>query len=322
MRIGEKKQIIEEVLSEDHRIHIESEAIYAGQAYRIDNYASLIKALDIIAEENWNEQSYEEIEEIKRTKGVTAVRATVDNTQFNQISSYVNTINSKVPLYYSIINSLTEEQDEKAINIKLPEDISSLGQLSSFNKRIDDILKLVNVDGGFEVKGFDKGTDWYTLCATGTLSYYFFIGCLKIAQEYFKTKKEYFQSEEARLSYEASLKETDTSSDDGFEKHKEAYLDRLIQKKVEETIESIGATNGRTIPELTAHLVKATTLLVKEFDKGTEFHLSLNPPKEVSESGGGAILQIDYKSLQPKIVKKSEALGLPAKPKRKKKPKS
>jgi hypothetical protein len=295
MRIGETKNIIKAVLNEQNKIALKQTTTYGGQAYQIANYGEIIEALNLLSEQSWNDTSYAEVEKIKNKYGVHET-ATIETADFNQLNAYINAINAKVTLYYSVLESFVEDQDEKTINIRLPEDITTLAKLSETNKRIENVLKLFNVDGQFEFLGFDKGTEWYILVAKGILSYNFILGCLKIAQEYFKTKTEYFTSEKARISYKASLKENEEFSETGFNGHKDKWLKIFVEEQVKKVISEINQTNGHSSSELQTKLVMATTALIKELDKGTEFHLSLNPPEYAKEQGGE--LRIDYKQLR------------------------
>ena len=303
MRLGEIKNILDEVLDESNKIHIENEVAYGGQAQKITNFGQIISALDILSAQSWNDTSYAEIENIKKQYKKTPSIATLETAQFNQLNSYINAINQKLPLFYSILESLVEEQDEKVINIKLPEGIESLEELDTTNKRLEDILKLFNVDGQFQFQGFDKGSLWYVLMAAGPLSYGFLIGCLNVAQEYLKAKTEYFKSEEAKISFQAALQGKEDKFT--FEKYQEGWLSIFIKDKVKKVIEEIGQTNGASNEELHTKLVKATTNLVAELGEGTEFHLSLNPPEYASEEKG-AILKIDYQKIKALVPKKEK----------------
>jgi len=295
MRLGEIKNTIRAALDSTNKIHVDNEVLYGGQAYNINNFVEIIEALDILSKQNWNDADNAQIASIK-AQHETPINPTVLTTaDFNQLNTYINTINTKLPLYYQVLESVTEDQDEKTINIQLPSNIKSFKELNDLNKRLEDILKLFNVDGQFEFKGFDKGTEWYILVGTGILSYHFLIACLKTAQEYLKTKTEYFKSEDARMAYEASMKKDEKISDTGFEEYRAKWLSIFIDKKVADAIEKIGL-NGQTEPELRSQLIKATTSLVKELGEGTEFHLSLNPPDYATEQAGQLV--IDYKKIQ------------------------
>jgi len=67
--------------------------------------------------------------------------------QFNQLKSYVSELNRKLPLFYSILETMTKDQEEQIINIKIPETkISSLKELSEFNNRISKVFEKFRID--------------------------------------------------------------------------------------------------------------------------------------------------------------------------------
>ena len=80
--------------------------------------------------------------------------------QYSQLKSYVAAVNEKLPFYIAILETMVEDQDEKTINVKLSGKEDSLDDLSKTNKRLGQIFTLYNVDGQFEFKGFDKGSEW------------------------------------------------------------------------------------------------------------------------------------------------------------------
>lgn len=295
MRLGEIKQNIDKVLIANKTIQLKSDAVYGGQAYKINNYSDVIIVLRHVASLSWSGINIDAINEIIAQYPKNNI-VELPQAQFNKLTSFINTVNQKIPLYYSILETMVEKQDELTINIKLSEKIKNLNDINIVNKRLEDVLKLYNVDGQFEFVGFDKGSEWYVLVATGVLSYQFIVACLKIAQEYLKTKAEYLKSEEARISYEASLKEDEKYSDSEFEKYKELWLKIFIEKEVKKVIDEINKKKGHTKEELQTKLISATTKLVKELGEGTEFHLSLNPPEYVSEQAGQFV--IDYKKIE------------------------
>lgn len=292
MRIGEIKNTLKEVLNQENKIEIRSENLYEGQAYQILNLQALIEALQIISVQEWNEIDFAPIKDIVDQYQGIQKPVMISADEYNRLRSYVDGVNPNIPLYYSVLSSLSEEQSENTINVKLPDRIDSLKSLNELNDRLEKIFLRVNVDGKFEFKGFDKGTEWYVFIAGGVLTYRFLLACLKIAQEYFKTRKEYFESEKAKIAYKVYEKELKKGE---LSEYQKKYLDVFIEEKIEEAISKIG-TNGHTPPELHTKLVKATTDLIKELDSGTEFHLSLNPPAYAREVAGE--LRIDYQKLQ------------------------
>lgn len=317
MRLGEIKQKIDRVVSDEHIIVIKNLPLYGEQAQNVTNYGDLIEALETLSTFEWNDVEATELEQLVNKYPKTAT-ATLPLADFNTLSSYVGRINTKLPLYYSILDAMVEKQDEKTINVKLPEKIKSLDDLSDFNKRISTLFKSFQIDGEFEFREFDKGTSWYEIWVTGLYSYPYFIACLKIAQEYFKMETEYFKSKEAEIAYEAakiSLSNTnniDLSSED-FKKN---WLEVFIKKEVSLLVEEkIKALNGSTKEELQTRLVIATTSLVKELGEGTEFHLSLNPPQYAEEQAGQLI--IDYNKIRTaREIDKPKQAQIEASPKK------
>jgi len=303
MRLGEIRNILWEVLEENNKITIEHEPIYDGQAYRVKDYRKLMLALNVLAEQSWNDVNYKEIESIKEEYGMEDDIIELPKDKFNQLNSYVSSLNSKLPFYVSILETMVDEQEKHAINIKLSESIKDIGGLTEANKRLNKILNLYNADGQFDFKGFDSGTSWYVVVATGVLSYRFFIAGLDIAQKYFDMKKSYFESGKAKLDLQAaSEKETIDKAD--LESYQKRRLQLLIEDEVKKSIEKIGiGTNDKN--ELTIKIIKATGQLVKELDEeGTEFHLSLDPPEYASEYMGSLV--IDYSKIPTLNGKKEE----------------
>src|ERR1035437_9006062 len=98
MRVGEVKNIVGQALNENHELQLNSEDLYSGQAYKINNFASIIGALDILSTQSWNNTDYQSIEGIKSKYGVKSVEV-ITADEFNQLNSYITTINPQVPLY-------------------------------------------------------------------------------------------------------------------------------------------------------------------------------------------------------------------------------
>lgn len=296
MRLGEIKANLEKVLNDDNKIFVNAEAIFGGQAFVVKNFWDIAKALEILFDQKWNEADPIAVKKIiGEHENGTEVQ--LPAAEFNQLNAYINSLNTKINIYYSILDTMVEDQEEQIINIKLPENKAySLNDLAELNKRLDKMLKKFSVDGQFEFKGFDKGSEWYEIYTNGFLSYTFIIGCLKIAREYLETKTTYYNSEMARLDYEASLKKADEFTQKGFEEYMNRRLELKIEKGIKNMIEKIGKTNGHAGPELQTKLISATKDLIKEIGGGVEFHLSLNPPEYVRDQGGS--LEIDYKSIR------------------------
>lgn len=297
MRVGEIKNIVEKAIDTSDRLTIESEALYGGQAYRIEDYAQLITALKTISVMSWNDVDFTSVQAIIDEYGASAQNVQITSNEYSQLNSYVSTVNTKFPIYLEVIRSMTEKQGETFINIKLPGEIKSFKELTETNNRLEKLFKEFNVDGQAEFKGFDKGSDWYTICIIGITSYHTFLACLKIAQEIMKLRKEYFNSSKAKIEYQTA-KEIFKQTENGpsLEEFQNKKIEKIIEAKVKEAVAAIDNKGAKRDGELTNQLVMATTHLVTALGDGIEFHLSLNPPEYAKETAGS--LTIDYKKMR------------------------
>ena len=243
---------------------------------------------------------------------------------YEKIKNYVDQLNHNVHIFYSILDLMTETQDPHLINIKLPENVASLKDLSGLNKRLEDTFKAANVDGEFEFRGFDVGTEWYQIYVAGFLSYHFFLACLKASQEVMKLRAEYYKSEEAKVHFLTAKKVLEEAKDDKqnetvvdekeMKKYLETWVDTKIREEAEKIKEALADRNGFSDNEINIKTVRVVKDLIKELDAGTEFHLSLNPPKDVGEDAAGHLV-LDYKKIkeltEPEPEKIEEPKALP-----------
>lgn len=305
MRLWEIKQKISKCVNENNQLIIDHEALYWNQAYRIKNYSKLMDVFDILYEQEWNDADVENINPFIEDYWVDADIIEVSASRFNQLNTYVSSLNRKLPFYYSILETMAEDQEEQIINIKIPEKhISSLKSLSTFNNRLDKIFKEFQLDGQFEFKWLDKWTSRYEIIVIWFKTYTIFIACLKIAKLLLEIQKSYYESKEVQLNYRASLSKEDDYDEKKFKAYVEKRLDLEIEDKVQEALKKISVENWKSDVELKIQLVKATKSLIEELWEGTEFHLSLNPPKYVEESGSS--LEIDYKQISALIEKDNQ----------------
>lgn len=307
MRLGEIKQIVFKVIDESGNLIIENEELYGGQANKVKNYFDLFSALEILRGQKWNTLDYSPIKQILESHPLENQEDQLNQDEFSKLKEYVSSLNQKMPYFTSIIDSVVEKQDEKIINIKLPDGINSLSGLSEINKRLETTFKLFAIDGQFDFVGFDRGTDWYSILAVGLLSYQNIIQCLDIAKRFFETKESYFKSKEAELSYRASLREGEKFDEEDLRKYCERRSDLMIEDQAQEATKKMSDLHGKTQAQLQTDMIKGINELVKELSKGTEFHLSLNPPEYVRGSFGG--LQIDYKRIQQIRTEEAKAIG-------------
>jgi len=292
MRLGEIKQKIDRVIVPGQNIlAIDSVPLYGDQAQNIANYGILIEAIEVLVDLDWHDVEPIELEAITKEFGI-AETMTLPLADFNKLTAIVGRLNVKLPVYYSILETAVSKQEEFTINIKLPSEIQSLEELSEFNKKLETLLKSFKL-GDFKFRGFDRGSCWYEVLLTGALFHSYFISCLQVAQQYFKTKTAYFESAEAEINYQAAKQ---SSKDLTKETFQENYLAAFLEAKVREVCAEIKESYGKTQEENVSGLIIATKKLVESLGDGTEFHLSFNPPKYADERAG--MLIIDYKKIE------------------------
>lgn len=316
MRLGEIKQKIDLVINENKVIVVNAEPQYGGQAQLVHNYSEILDVLEYMSTLEWSEVNKNEITEdllAKYPKGNK--EELLPQEEFNKLNSYVSRVNQKLPIYYSILQTMLTVQDEQIINIKLPENIKSLKDLDRFNQELEILFKKFNLAGEFQFKGFDKGSSWYEILITATALYKYFLACLAVAYSIVQLKKEYYKSELARLNYLTSIKDGEEHTESGQKDHSDRYIEVSLEEKIKNVVEEIKERNGKEKPELVSNLVMATRDLVKLLGEGVEFHLSFNPPQYATEKSGA--LNIDYSKMPKSIVEEKKenpkAVGSPKK---------
>lgn len=306
MRLGKIKNIIDAVIDDDAEIVINHSPIYGGQAEIVEDFGKLVEALEILSNQNWNDVDHTEVKAILDKYDADLKKVQMEAGEFAKLNSYISDVNKKLPFYYSILEAMVEKQDERTINIKLPaKNIESLKDLAALNNRLDKILKQFNVNGQFEFRGFDKGSDWYIVTTVGPLSYAFILACLKLAKDFLETREAYFKSETARLDYLASLKK----SEEANEKDQKAFSEKRkmieLEEGVKKAVDEIGVEgSGYAKEQIKNQLIKATKALLEELEKGTELHLSLNPPAYAEPLDGD--FNIDYAKVREIVTPKNE----------------
>lgn len=304
MRLGKVRNTVAEVTNTSGQMVIEADAVYGGQAYTVKKFDKLSTALTVVSDQKWNDLDFSPVKTILDAYDKSATQ-TITNTEYDQINSYIASVNQKLPIFIGLIQTMVEDQDEQAINVKLPEKATNLKGLNALNTKLDKLFMKFNIDGKPIVfKGFDTGTDWYIFAVGGVITYRFIIGCIKIAHDYFDMRKTYFDSKRSKLDYEASLKANEKFDDKAFKEFQQRRLDLEVATSIDELIKHINEKNGHEVAELNNKLIIATKDLIEVLDEGAEFHLSLNPPKYVEEDSSG-LLTINY-SQMPKLETKKE----------------
>ena len=297
MRIGEFNQILQKAVSSDGTLQTSGEAIYGGQAYRINDFmnkARLVQALeemDLLPGDASSETIELIIEHVDEDEYLPEIE------EHQQIVALFTQINTRLPAYAEIAEAFSPDQQETTVNVKLPDNLQSLEELQNFNKRLDDIFKRFNIAGDFKVVGFDNGSEWYQILLDPNL-YSFVMSAVSLALQAVDFRNARKGSDDLRLT-KKTLDAKDPENKLTELKLLNGMVDEKITEDVTMAVEKLGTPDGREKPETISMIIGAVKELVKELDKGTEFHLSLNPPAYTEESPNGSIT-IDYKNI-PKL---------------------
>lgn len=299
MRLLEIKHKIEQLLTED-TIQVQVEQQYNGHAQAILQSQDLFTVLEFLSKQPWNEADFSPIQNIIDKYGaLNAKQITVDQPEYDQVMTFVNHINQRLPVFLGIVRTVVKDETPEDFSIKLAEAINSPAKLQSLIKEIVELEKFSNIDGkGVGFVGFEQGSNWIVLSTATSLAYGFIMACLKLAQEILKTKEQYFKTESAKLGYLASLRKSKNLefSEKGFKDYQESYTDAQLEAGAQKIAETIGNVNGHSIGDIQPKAINTTKSLINIIGNGNEVHLSLNSPKEISESAGGQI-NMDYSYL-------------------------
>ena len=312
MRLLEKKILLDSLLTSG-QLTIDEETLFSGYGYQINNSSNLFTALQFLSEEAWNTSDFGPIRAIIDKHSATQVKTiAIDQSEYGALTAYINELNQKLPVFIGIIDTITNDQDSQDINIKLSASIQTPAELEKLTKQIVDLCKVAKIDGeDIQFRGFDKGSDWITIGIVGYGTYFLVMRCLKLAQEIQKTKQEYFKSKIAELDYKASLAKQDEYTVQGRTEYEERRVKIQQDEAVDELAKQVGELNGFKENEIREHAQKTTEALINIIGDGNEVHLSLNPPKEATETGDG-LVNIDYsflKKLEPKKQTQELASG-------------
>ncbi len=305
MRLREIKKYLEDALV-DNQIVIDEATSFSGYGHQINDSRRLFGILELLEKQTWNTEDFSPIANIVAAHNTRINKTTtLDQNEYSQLNSYVTALNQKLPYFLGIIDSIIEEQSPHDINIRLSDGIQTPKQLQDLVAQIEDLSKVSNLDkGSLQFSGFDKGSDWIILTALGSGTYALIMSGLKLAQEYFKTKKDFYNSKDAKLSYKTSLAQNSPEKEftqEGLEDFQKKRLEIQLDEGIDEITLEMKQFNGFTESEVRTKLKKTTDCLIKIIDNNNEIHISLNAPKEITESSTGQI-SINYSFLEKKAV--------------------
>lgn len=296
MRIGEFNRQLNEYLS-DGQIKLKAEQSTTYNHYILKSVKKLRRTLNFINSQEWlSDYVDQELIGILSNFSVNSDAIELTNTDYSKVTKAINSLNVKLAITTGILKDFAPDQDEHTINVKLPDSIVSLGDLQEFNQRLGNIFKKFNIAGDFKITGFDRGSEWYEIYISAKPLYSYFVAILSVSLGLVTLRKKFIDSEIAKVNLRM-LKQKEIKITE------EEWRDEMTSLRTEEeatkVVKQLGTTDNKTEAEMMAMVIKATTEMVKELEKGTEFHLSLNPPKYLSERNEDGHLQIDYTTIPP-----------------------
>ena len=134
------------------------------------------------------------------------------------------------------------------------------------------------------------------------------LATVNLAHKLIKIRKEWYESEEVRLSVEASRakqEETMPSNTVAKDKYLEQHIDKMYQIKLDEGVKELVEKYTKNDNEAVISIQKGVCKIIKLIGSGTEFHPSLNPPSFIEEDEQKNFY-VDYDSLK-KTLETEEA---------------
>lgn len=309
MRLGELKNIIDVIRDEKtNKIVVSVETIWNGQGYKINNYNMLVKALLELEKQKWNTPGLDNFNKLIGKYGISESFVAIEASEYNVLNAYINELNQRMPVFYKILDSFIEPQDEYIINIKLPDSNDyTLQKLESTIKQIriifQGISEACNIPASFQVVGVASGSKWIEINIDTQLVkkysiYAIIMGSIGISTAMFNLRKSYYDSETAKLSYE--MMDQEYKNNVSFNNH----IDKMVQQKKIEDIKTVLDENNITNGDALNKTEKMVDKITEELKTGVEFHPSLNKPKYVNEDDG--VIKINYETLREIEQKKNE----------------
>lgn len=296
MRIGEFKRQIDQATSENGSLELDGVQIYGGQAYKVSNFqvkSQLVRslsALGLISEDVFTKDVEEIFNEVASSDSFE-----LGASRYNQVNAVFSHINQTLPVMRKVVAAFAPAQDEKIINVKLPSDVKSFEDLDGCNKRIGTIFAKIGITekNGLEVVGFDTGSEWYQILIEDLAFFKWVIVVVGIAWSCIKMRKDWFDSEISRLTLKAMKKENDnklSKRDEVVRSVMEVKITEDIEKAIDDGLPMFGKQKEEVVGQMTT----AVHSVMDEIERGTEFHLSLNPPKSINEVQVGDLVHINY----------------------------
>lgn len=199
------------------------------------------------------------------------------NNHLNYIADYIAKVNYLVEMLYSWINEyLPETEDEKTINIKLPQ-IGGLERLAEVSSLLEKSLSVIVYENGGEpikVKQIDHGSFWViiSVCSIQIVKAIAKAAnfAVELAQKIVELKKAIALLERMSIENQAM---------GNLLKLQECAIDKLIQEKAIEMNSEL--PENPDSKERVKRLEKSIKELVTLITDGAEFHAALTSSSEI-----------------------------------------
>lgn len=296
MRIGIVKQQIQ-LATNSGQLTLQGAPIYGGQAYKVSNFTPKYRLVESLLglgliDPGIFPDDLKNIYDSLKEKDSFELSA----PEYNKLNSFFTQISATLPVIQKTVTAFSPDQEEQIINIKLPEDIKRIADLNRYNTRLENVFNKFGITekNGLTFKGFDNGTEWYQILIENADFFKWVVVAIGIAWSCIKIRREWLETEIARLTLKSLKKDSKKKDLDKNDDAVKQVLEIKIQEEVNLAFENGLNTFGKGKSEAENQLTKAVGVMIEEIDLGTEFHLSLNPPKNIKEIEENGLTKIDY----------------------------
>ncbi len=302
MRLGEIKNILDQYLSPEHTIVLNTEAKsgYGNQYVLIKHYDRFVFIESFLAQQGISLNVRDNFLSHLKPHNPHSEEVLIQNNVLTQINQYLNALNPFVQMFYMVISNLAKPQDPHMLNIKLPDkEDFSIKDMENLMKKLHiifcGIADSIDIPASFDIVGVESGSKWLdvkinvdvkqSLTLFGVI-----MGLLSIGTKTFQTREAFFKSEEAKLSYE--IMEEEYRKNIGFEEH----VIRMVDKKRGNDIAEVLEKTGVNKPDAKNKMETIVVQIVEALRDGVEFHPSLNPPEYIKDEANG--IKVNYEMIK------------------------
>lgn len=293
MRLIEAKNILDRVVNESKQVVVENQPGFNNAVFSIPKMDDYIEFLYFIASLLFSDLKKEEIDQ---QLFIQEKRNMLSQEEFNSFNALIGKANNNLQIVYSVIDSFAEKQDPQLVNIKIPEKVKTLEELSKFNKKVEDLFKKFdygNDKNNIIFSGVDKGTAWLEIVINNPSLHIDFTLSLSLALHFIQHWTAHKNSSVYNLTFNIFQ---DCESDKGEKDYEEVYKTKFFEtelnkKEVKEKIQ----LNGREQPEKVTSIIMGARSIIEFMDEGSELRISYNPPEYIQENKN--FFEINYSKL-------------------------